>query len=77
MQTRIHWNFMITAIASVGAVFVAGAGVCTYGAMAPGSQLFGKTIVAGRDAAEFFPGPGAHLERYARVLHGAEINSTF
>ena len=53
MQTRIHWNFMIAAIASVGAVFVAGAGVCTYGAMAPGSQLFGKTIVAGRDAAEF------------------------
>ncbi len=24
-----------------------------------------------------FPGPGSHLERYARVLNAAEINSTF
>ena len=31
----------------------------------------------GRDAATFFPGEGAHLERYARVLTCAEINSTF
>jgi peptidoglycan/xylan/chitin deacetylase (PgdA/CDA1 family) len=44
---------MIAAIASVGAAVVVGAGVCTYGAMAPRSQLFGRTIVAGRDTAEF------------------------
>ena len=30
-----------------------------------------------RDAAEAFPGGGAHLERYARRLVCAEINSTF
>lgn len=27
--------------------------------------------------AESFPGPGSHLERYARVLDAAEINSSF
>ncbi len=31
----------------------------------------------GRDAAHHFPGSGQHLERYARVLSCAEINSTF
>ena len=41
------------AMAAVGSVVVAGAGVCSYGAMAPGSQLFGRTIVAGRDRNEF------------------------
>ncbi len=30
-----------------------------------------------RDAAESFPGEGAHLERYGRVLQCAEINSSF
>jgi len=30
-----------------------------------------------RDSAERFPGPGRHLERYARVLRCAEINSSF
>lgn len=30
-----------------------------------------------RPVTERFPGPGSHLERYARVLPGAEINSTF
>lgn len=30
-----------------------------------------------RSCAEFFPGAGSHLERYARVLPCAEINSTF
>jgi uncharacterized protein YecE (DUF72 family) len=30
-----------------------------------------------RDAAAFFPGDGRHLERYARVLGCAEINSSF
>jgi peptidoglycan/xylan/chitin deacetylase (PgdA/CDA1 family) len=44
---------MIGVIAS--AVGLAGGAVAigAYGAMAPGSQLFGRTIVAGRDAAEF------------------------
>ncbi len=30
-----------------------------------------------RAAASSFPGPGTHLERYARVLGGTEINSSF
>lgn len=30
-----------------------------------------------RDAAPRFDGPGSHLERYARVLHAVEINSSF
>lgn len=30
-----------------------------------------------RDAAPQFDGPGSHLERYARVLNAAEINSSF
>lgn len=30
-----------------------------------------------RDAAGSFPGPGTHLQRYARGLNCAEINSTF
>jgi peptidoglycan/xylan/chitin deacetylase (PgdA/CDA1 family) len=45
---------MIGAIASgVGAAACAVAGVGTYASLAPESQLFGRTIVAGRDAAEF------------------------
>jgi peptidoglycan/xylan/chitin deacetylase (PgdA/CDA1 family) len=45
---------MIGAIASgVGAAACAVAGVWTYASLAPESQLFGRTIVAGRDAAEF------------------------
>ena len=30
-----------------------------------------------RNSAEFFPGEGSHLERYARVLPCSEINATF
>jgi len=30
-----------------------------------------------RDAASSFPGEGSHLERYAKVLGCAEINSSF
>lgn len=30
-----------------------------------------------RATSEAFPGPGTHLERYAGVLHGAEINASF
>jgi uncharacterized protein YecE (DUF72 family) len=33
--------------------------------------------VISREAAAAFPGEGRHLERYARVLHCAEINSSF
>jgi peptidoglycan-N-acetylglucosamine deacetylase len=51
--SRIHWNFMIAAIASVGAGAILAGGVWAYGSLAPGSQLFGRTIVAGGDAAEF------------------------
>jgi peptidoglycan/xylan/chitin deacetylase (PgdA/CDA1 family) len=50
---RIHWNFMLAAIASVGAGAVLVGGLCTYASLAPESQLFGPTIVAGRDPAEF------------------------
>ena len=44
---------MLTTLAWSGAAVAAGAGICTWGAMAPGSQLFGRTIVAGRDPAAF------------------------
>lgn len=30
-----------------------------------------------REVAPHFPGAGSHLERYARVMHGVEINSSF
>jgi peptidoglycan-N-acetylglucosamine deacetylase len=44
---------MLAAIGIAGAVVCAGAGTWTYGSLAPGSQLFGRTIVAGHDAGEF------------------------
>jgi uncharacterized protein YecE (DUF72 family) len=30
-----------------------------------------------RACAEHFPGPGTHLERYARLSRGVEVDSTF
>ncbi|HEX4312278.1 MAG TPA: polysaccharide deacetylase family protein [Acidobacteriaceae bacterium] len=44
---------MIGAIASAAGAIGAGVGVCAYGSMAPGSELFGRTVVAGRDPMEF------------------------
>lgn len=47
------------------------------------SSCVGRVFVATagwsipREVAHHFPGEGAHLVRYARVLDGAEINSTF
>lgn len=44
---------MLATLASAGAAVGVGVGVCTYAAMAPQSQLFGHTILAGRDPKEF------------------------
>ncbi|HZZ40736.1 MAG TPA: polysaccharide deacetylase family protein [Acidobacteriaceae bacterium] len=44
---------MLFALATAGAVAGLAAGSCTYAAMDPQSQLFGSTLVAGRDPAEF------------------------
>src|SRR5580700_1917479 len=44
---------MLAALATVGAAGILAAGGCTYAAMAPESQLFGSTIIAGRDSSEF------------------------
>ncbi|HEX3987063.1 MAG TPA: polysaccharide deacetylase family protein [Acidobacteriaceae bacterium] len=44
---------MLLALATTGAAAGLAAGGCTYAAMAPQSQLFGRTLVAGHDPAEF------------------------
>jgi peptidoglycan/xylan/chitin deacetylase (PgdA/CDA1 family) len=44
---------MLAALATVGAAGILAAGGCTYAAIAPESQLFGRTVIAGRDPAEF------------------------
>jgi uncharacterized protein YecE (DUF72 family) len=51
---------------------------------ADGAEDRGGRVLAGtagwsvpRDRVERFPGAGTHLERYARVLHATEINSSF
>jgi peptidoglycan-N-acetylglucosamine deacetylase len=44
---------MLAALATVGAAGILAAGGCAYAAIAPESQLFGRTIVAGRDPREF------------------------
>ena len=44
---------MLVALATVGAAAGLAAGGCAYAAMDPQSQLFGRTLVAGRDPAEF------------------------
>jgi peptidoglycan/xylan/chitin deacetylase (PgdA/CDA1 family) len=62
----------------------AAAGVAgyTYAAMAPGSQIFGRTIVAGRDANEFAltfdDGPNdQYTERLLELLAQHEARATF
>lgn len=52
-ETRLHWFHMLVALATVGAAAGLAAGGCTYAAMDPQSQLFGRTLIAGRDPAEF------------------------
>lgn len=44
---------MFGAIATVGAAAILGGGGCAYAAIAPQSQWFGHTLVAGRDPGEF------------------------
>jgi peptidoglycan/xylan/chitin deacetylase (PgdA/CDA1 family) len=73
---------MIAAVAGIGAAVAAGVGVCTYGAMAPGSQLFGRTIVAGHDPAEFAltfdDGPNEPwTAQLLDVLARADVRTTF
>jgi len=49
----LTWNPMLAALVTVGATGILAAGACTYAAIAPESQLFGRTVIAGRDPAEF------------------------
>lgn len=70
---------MIGPIAVAAAAGVAG---YTYAAMAPGSQLFGRTIVAGRDPSEFAltfdDGPNdGHTQRLLDVLAAHDVRATF
>ncbi len=69
-----------------GAVAVAAGGWVTYAAMSPGSQLFGRTLVAGRDPQEvaltYDDGPNDAatpelLEILARAGSGAGVRATF
>jgi len=65
---------------AAGAAALVGAGV--YGAMAPGSQLFGRTLVAGRDPRElaltFDDGPnGDTTERTLELLARNNVQATF
>lgn len=70
---------MIGPIAIAAAAGVAG---YTYAAMAPGSQIFGQTIVAGRDPNEFAltfddgPNDGC-TQRLLEVLAAREVRATF
>jgi peptidoglycan/xylan/chitin deacetylase (PgdA/CDA1 family) len=83
MQTRLHWNSMIGTIAgALGAAACAGGCVWAWASIAPQSQLFGPTIVAGRDPAEFAltfddgpndPWTGRLLDRLARH----QVRATF
>lgn len=70
---------MIGPIAIAAAAGVAG---YTYAAMAPGSQIFGQTIVAGRDPNEFAltfddgPNDGC-TQRLLEVLAARDVRATF
>jgi peptidoglycan-N-acetylglucosamine deacetylase len=74
---------MISAIASgLGAAVCAGGGVWTYASLAPESQLFGRTIVAGHDASElaltFDDGPNdPWTGRLLDVLARYRVRATF
>jgi peptidoglycan/xylan/chitin deacetylase (PgdA/CDA1 family) len=66
----------------VGAALAAGAGLLTWGALAPSSQLFGKTVrrTAGRSsvALTFDDGPNPALTpRLLSLLHEHNVRATF
>jgi peptidoglycan/xylan/chitin deacetylase (PgdA/CDA1 family) len=70
---------MIGPVAIAAAAGVAG---YTWAAMAPGSQIFGRTIVAGRDPKEFAltfdDGPNdGYTQRLLDVLAAHEVRATF
>lgn len=70
-----------TAVVTAGAVSLA-AGAYAYAALAPGSQIFGRTVVAGNDPGEFAltfdDGPNdPHTERLLEVLARYEVRATF
>lgn len=72
---------MVGSIAVAGAALL-GAGGYMYGAMAPGSQMFGRTLVAGSDPDEFAltydDGPNdACTEALLEVLARHEVKATF
>lgn len=82
MQTRIHWNIMLAAVASMSAGAILAGSVCSYASIAPESQLFGRTIVAGRNPAEFAltfdDGPNdPWTERLLEVLARRDVRATF
>ncbi|MFZ0270786.1 MAG: polysaccharide deacetylase family protein [Acidobacteriaceae bacterium] len=73
---------MLAAIASAGAGVVFAGGLITYASLAPESQLFGRTIVARRDAAEFAltfdDGPNdPWTPRLLDLLARHEVRATF
>ena len=75
----LRWSYHAC---SVGAAAVVGAGVCAYASVAPESQLLGRTIVAGRDPAEFAltfdDGPNdPWTSRLLDLLARHEVRATF
>lgn len=65
-----------------GAAAIAAGGWVTYAAMSPGSQLFGRTLVAGRDPREvaltYDDGPNdAATPKLLEILARAEVRATF
>ncbi len=48
----LHWNQMLATFASAGAAAIFAAGGCAYAGLSSQSQLFGRTIVAGRNPRE-------------------------
>jgi peptidoglycan/xylan/chitin deacetylase (PgdA/CDA1 family) len=73
---------MVGAIASAGAAAGLAAGGYAYAAMWPTSQIFGHTIIAGRDPSElaltFDDGPnGLHTLRLLEILAKYDVRATF
>ena len=73
--------FMLVPITATGVAALA-AGGCLYAGMAPGSQVFGRTLIAGSDPDEFAltydDGPNdACTEQILEILARHEVQATF
>ncbi len=77
---------MLTSVAGAGlgvaSALVIGAGICTYASVAPQSQLFGRTVIAGHDPAElaltFDDGPNEPwTSQLLDLLAGHKVRATF